>query len=39
MRLPGMNLHRIPLFVWSVLITAVLLIISLPVFQVGLQCY
>jgi len=31
MRAPGMTLHKMPLFAWSVLVTAFLLLIALPV--------
>jgi len=31
MRLPGMTFHRLPLYVWSVLVTSFLLLLSLPV--------
>src|SRR3546814_20893650 len=31
MRAPGMTLHKMPLFVWSVLVTAFLLLMALPV--------
>lgn len=36
MKLPGLNFHNMPLFVWCVFVTAILLLLSLPILAGGI---
>ena len=36
MRAPGMTMHKMPLFVWSILVTASILIVVMPVFAAAI---
>jgi len=39
MRLTGLSIERLSLFVWSLLITVILLLLALPVLAGAIQCY